>query len=203
MVNTFTYTALGQLASASMGTGLYADYTWGLDGNLVSRTWASNSASNPTSSALVASYSYDGAKRPIGISLVRRNAAADSISRTYDRLGNVTAETQTFAGVTGAGTIALAGAGTQSFTYDAANRVTGSSLTVGSTNEIRYYTYDPDSNRTRATENGVSFFYFYDATDALAVKSPTNVRTDPGATASRTTTWATYSPAPRRGPMRA
>ena len=31
-------------------------------------------------------------------------------------------------------------------------------------------------------ENGVSFFYFYDATDELAVKSPTNVRTDPGAT---------------------
>ncbi len=172
--STFTYTILGQLASASMGSLGYADYAWGLDGNMVNRTWGSSTATTPTTGAMVGTYSYDRAKRPATLSLVRNGSSADTISRTYDRASNVASETQTLGTAGGTGSV-LASSGTENYTYDAANRVTASSLTVGSTSETRTYTYDADSNRRSVIENNVATaYYFYDATDAVITKNTTN-----------------------------
>jgi RHS repeat-associated protein len=76
---------------------------------------------------------------------------------------------QTLAGVTG-----LAGSSTQTFVYDAANRLTESYFGPSDARQQpRAYSYDPDGNRTSVTESGVSFYYWYDRTDALLTKSPT------------------------------
>ena len=89
----FTYTTLGQLQTAVLPTGEgTATYTWQLDGNLATRTWGS--------SAIAGAYSYDGAKRPIGLYIRLGGAVSASVlARTYDAAGNVTSETQNLAGV--------------------------------------------------------------------------------------------------------
>ena len=56
------------------------------------------------------------------------------------------------------------GTGTQTFTYDALNRVTGS---AGLAAANRAYTYDRDGNRRTKTEGGVTFTYTLDRTDEL------------------------------------
>jgi RHS repeat-associated protein len=111
--------------------------TWRLDGLLATKSW-------PT--GITATASYDAARRPIGLSF----GTAGSVGQAFDRDGNVTAETHTLTGVSGA-----AGTGTQSFTYDPLNRVTGSSGLTGLT---RSYTYDLDGNRLTKTENGTTTY---------------------------------------------
>ena len=162
--NTFTYTTLGQLATATLpGSAGTATYTWGLDGNMASRTWGSN---------ITGTYAYDGAKRPASLSIKFAGSAAGTLSRTYDLAGNVLSETQTLVRSGGTGTNAtLAYSQTQFYIYDAANRVTASSFD-GSIPEARTYTYDADGNRTAVSEAGVTFYYAYDATDELIWKGP-------------------------------
>jgi hypothetical protein len=93
------------------------------------------------------------------------------MARTYDVTGNVTSETQTLGGVSGAGKTVLAGSQTQSFTYDAAGRLTNSSFS-GSITEARTYVYDASGNRTSVTEAGVTTYYAYDRTDKILWKGP-------------------------------
>ncbi|MGD0019967.1 MAG: RHS repeat-associated core domain-containing protein [Candidatus Limnocylindrales bacterium] len=161
--SSFTYTPLGQLATATLpGSFGTAAYTWGLDGNLATRTWGSS---------VSASYTYDRAKRPTGLSIKFGSSVSGTIARTYDRVGNALSETQTLAGVTT--TSGLAGSSTQTFGYDAAGRLTSSYFgPSGSPVAPRAYSYDPDSNRTSVTESGTVFYYFYDATDELIKKGP-------------------------------
>ncbi|MGD0019969.1 MAG: RHS repeat-associated core domain-containing protein [Candidatus Limnocylindrales bacterium] len=116
-------------------------------------------------------YSYDRAKRPIGLSIKFGASVSGTIARTYDRVGNALSETQTLTGVTT--TSGLAGSSTATFAYDAAGRLT-SSYFGSSQSPVapRAYTYDRDSNRTSVTESGTVFYYFYDATDELIKKGP-------------------------------
>jgi hypothetical protein len=83
LTSNFSYTDLGQLASASLpsGYGGAASYTWGLDGVIASRTWGSY---------ISATYAYDLAKRPVGLTLSRSGAGVtDTWTRTYDAASNV------------------------------------------------------------------------------------------------------------------
>ena len=119
-------------------------FGWRLDGLIASRTWSGSAAT----------FSYDRAKRVTGLT-----KGALTETQTYDKAGNVTSEARSFSGIAGD-----AGANTQSFTYDALNRVTGSSgLASGS----RSYTYDRDSDRLTKTEGGITFSSTYDRTDEL------------------------------------
>jgi RHS repeat-associated protein len=150
--STFTYNARGELTQATSpvfsGT---ATYGWRLDGLVDTRTWPTNSASG--------AFSYDNAKRPIGLSLTVGGPITLATSgRTYNRTGSVASETQTLSNVAGP-----AGSGTQTFSYDALGRVTGS--TLGS--ETRGYTYDADSNRLTETKNGTTSTFGFDSTDQL------------------------------------
>jgi RHS repeat-associated protein len=142
---------------------------------MTSRTWGS--------AAIAGTYLYDAAKRPVGLYIRLAGATSASVlARTYDVAGNVTSETQNLAGVGGgAGNATLAGSGTETFTYDAANRVVAAGFGApGAQTETRAYTYDADSNRTSVTESGVTVYYFYDASDALVTKSLTNTNPNPG-----------------------
>jgi hypothetical protein len=97
----------------------------------------------------------------------------DTIGRTYDLDGNVASETQTLnlSGGNGSPNPSLAYSGVESYTYDAANRVIASTFD-GSIPDARSYTYDADGNRKVVTENGVTFYYWYDANDELIAKGP-------------------------------
>lgn len=80
-------------------------------------------------------------------------------NRLHNRDGNVTSEARAFPGVSGD-----PGTGTQSFSYDALDRVTASNgLASGS----RRYAYDRDGNRVTRTEGGTTFSSTYDRTDQL------------------------------------
>jgi RHS repeat-associated protein len=150
--STFTYDARGELTQATSpvfsGT---ATYGWRLDGLIDTRTWPTNGASG--------TFSYDNAKRPIGLSLTVGGPTTLATSgRTYNRTGSVASETQTMSSVAGP-----AGSGTQTFSYDGLGRVTGSTLGA----ETRGYTYDADSNRLTETKNGSTSTFGFDSTDQL------------------------------------
>jgi RHS repeat-associated protein len=152
----FTYDTLGRLKTATsptFGSGNSVGFTWRLDGLMATRSWSTEPA------ALV--YGYDGAKRPINECNGTGGActgAPINISRTYDLVGNVTGETQI---ITGADSSLN---GTETFVYDALNRVTSGSLN-GTT---KTYTYDSDSNRLSVTVSGtpaVTDTFTFDTTD--------------------------------------
>ena len=155
----FTYTALGQLASASLPEGAgTAAYAWGLDGNLASRTWGSH---------VSGTYAYDRAKRPINLTIEFDTTSAGGFAREYDRAGNATRESQQLNGI-GTG---LAASGIQYFEYDTASRLTRSYFGVSEDpTRQRLYAYDASGNRLSVADEGATFYYSYDATDALTKK---------------------------------
>jgi RHS repeat-associated protein len=147
----FGYDLRGNLTSATspLFTGS-ATYGWRLDGLIDARTWPG------TSNA--AAFTYDAAKRPTKLVESVSGNPQVTFDRAYDRAGSVTSETQTIPTLSGyvAGTA-------QTFGYDALRRVTSSSMST----ITRGYTYDADSNRLTATENGTPTTFAYDATDEL------------------------------------
>jgi RHS repeat-associated protein len=84
---------------------------------------------------------------------------AGSLNQASDRAGRVTSDGRSLTGISGD-----AGTGTQSFTYDALSRLTGSTgLAVSSG-----YQYDLDGNRTQKVEGGTTTTYTYDRADQVA-----------------------------------
>jgi RHS repeat-associated protein len=151
--SSYTYDRLGHLVGATSplsGVGSVS-FAWRLDGLLASRSWSSGPAS------LV--YGYDGAKRPVsecnGTAGSCSNALID-IERSYDQAGNVTSETQTLTGDD------PTQRGTESYAYDAANRVLTDTLGT----LTKTYTYDHDGNRLTVTVNNtLTDTFAFDATD--------------------------------------
>jgi YD repeat-containing protein len=70
----FSYTATGQLASASLpGSAGSALYTWRLDGLMATRTWGSS---------ISGTYAYDAAKRPTNLAIEFGSTNSGTIART-------------------------------------------------------------------------------------------------------------------------
>ena len=102
-------------------------------------------------------FTYDAARRPTAATATL-TAGTLALTQTYDRSGNVTADGRTMpAAVTGD-----AGSVTQTFTYDALNRLTGSSgLAAGTV----AYSYDLDGNRLTRTIGADTYAAVFDRTD--------------------------------------
>ena len=94
-VASFTYDGLARLASAAM-PALFAGsatFAWRPDGLLGSRAWPSGTTET---------FSYDGAKRPSGLTLATSGGTTlASFATSFDRVGNLVTESQTIAGRTG------------------------------------------------------------------------------------------------------
>jgi YD repeat-containing protein len=154
----FSYDWRGNELSAT--SPLYSGSTtfaWRLDGLIASRSW-------PTG-VNAAVFGYDAAKRPTDLAETLSGAGQATFSQAYDRGGNVTSEDRTISGISG-----VAGAGSQSFSYDALHRVTGSSLSGGPTQS---YAYDANSNRTSWDDGSTTTTYDYNATDELTAQHTT------------------------------
>jgi RHS repeat-associated protein len=164
----FTYDTLGRLTNATsptFGSGVSVGFSWRLDGLMATRSWSTGPAT------LV--YGYDGAKRPTSECNGTAGAchlAPIDIERTYDQVGNVLTETQILA--SGADPTQN---GTESFLYDAVNRVTKG--TLGS--HAKEYTYDADGNRLIVKINDVTTDTFaFDTTDQTKSDNSTNFSYD-------------------------
>jgi len=129
------------------GPAAPAGFSWRADGLIASRSWTAGGGQ--------ATFAYDGAKRLTGIT-----EGSLTEDQTYDRAGNVTAESRSLTGVSGD-----AGGGSQSFRYDALDRVTSTDGLSASAN--RSFTYDRDGNRRSKTEGTTTFSYEVDRTDEL------------------------------------
>ena len=158
----FTYNKLGQLLTGT--SAVYSGavtYAWRLDGLMDTRGW-------PTGQTAV--FTYDGANRPIGETV----GSMAVFTRTYDRDGNVTAESQNLSGVSGP-----AGTGSQSYTYDNLSRVLTDTMTGSGGGQLwqKAYAYDADSNRTSVTDAGVATAYEYNGLDQIVSFTSGAVRT--------------------------
>jgi YD repeat-containing protein len=119
---------------------------YGLDGLLVARTLPGSAGTD--------SVAYDAAKRPIDID---RSVGSVSISRSWDRDGNVASEGRSFGCAT-----ADACTNVQYFDYDSLGRVVaGTDLAAGDVT----YEYDLDGNRTRKVEPSGTTTITYDRAD--------------------------------------
>lgn len=147
--STFGYDWARRLTSVTEPAGFAATagFSWRADGLIASRSWTAGGGQ--------ATFAYDGAKRLTGIT-----EGSLTEDQTYDRAGNVTAESRSLTGVSGD-----AGGGSQSFRYDALDRVTSTDGLSASAN--RSFTYDRDGNRRSKTEGTTTFSYEVDRTDEL------------------------------------
>jgi RHS repeat-associated protein len=110
-------------------------------------------------SSITETVGYDGAKRPVSISL----GAAGSISQAFDRAGNVTSDGRSLTGIAGD-----AGSGTQTFGYDGLSRLLSSS---GVTSAAGTYEFDLDGNRVKRVEGGITTTFAYDRTDQVVTQT--------------------------------
>ena len=132
--------------SAYFGPGSVTT-TYGADGLLATKAFPNGET---------ASLAYDDAKRPTAINLT----ASRNLARTYDRDGNVTAESREL------GIVGPAGQFSQTFTYDAVGRITGATVEDG-TPVAETYTWDRNGNRLTKSDRGSTFAYTYNRSDQL------------------------------------
>src|SRR5262249_36581572 len=139
---------------------------------------------------LVMTRSFDADYRITGIITQSTTATVQNLSLGCDAKGNATSITDR-----------LTPANSQTFTYDALNRLATASGAYGTVS----YTYDADSNRLTSTRGGVTQTYPYSSPPAqlLSVsgssgtRSPTYTANGDIATDSRSAQAATY-PSPNR-----
>jgi RHS repeat-associated protein len=124
--------------------------TYRADGLLGSRTLGNSPGDTET-------ISYDAAKRPKTITI-----AAGTLSRAYDRAGNVKLDGRSLAGAGDAYT------NDQMFSYDGNNRLIQATMQNGATSN---YAYDRDGNRLSKDDAGSAFTYTYDRADQLMTQS--------------------------------
>ena len=198
----YTYNADNELLSASRGTGDAFSYAYDATGNITSRTYpdgtiatygydADNHLTSLSSNSQTTSYAYDGngnlasAALPDGVTQTRTYDAAQRVTDVANTLsgGTVSELAYTLDAVGNPTRIVRTGtlAGTQTYAYDADNRVTSvcyqSSCPGGSDPFIRY-TYDGVGNRLSEARPTGTTSYTYNAGDQLTAAGSTGYSYD-------------------------
>jgi len=134
----YSYDGAGRLASLTDPQHQTTTFAYDVDGNRTTIT---------RPNGIVTTTTYDAAGRPTGIT---HSGTPLSFTYSYDAAGNRTA--------------VVSPEGTESYTLDALNRLTGVTYPNGDTAS---YSYDPAGNRLTRTANGVTTTYMYDAAGQL------------------------------------
>ena len=166
-LSTYEYDWANRLTKASLpaawASSGSASYTYRLDGLLVSRGFPG--------AATGLAFAYDSAKRPTAITQRTGETLTFSLGQTYDAAGNVTTESRSFPTTTPP--MGIAGSGSQTFDYDALDRLTHSRDLGTAYN--RTYAYDLDSNRverrTGPPESEIAYTTTFDRTDIAIATS--------------------------------
>jgi RHS repeat-associated protein len=154
----YTYDAAGRRATMGLPGGRTATYTYDPAGRLASvvdpwnRTVAfgynvdgrRTSISRPN--GVTTAYGYDAAGQLRTLTHANGASTLQGYTYTYDAAGNRDSVTTS--------------AGTETYTFDALNRLTGATYPGGPTVS---YTYDAAGNRTSETRSGTTTNYTYDA----------------------------------------
>ena len=148
----YGYDAGNQLTSLTDWLGQASSFIYGADGMLTGM-------SRP--GGLQTSYGYDAADRLTSVNNDGPGGALKHFSYTLDASGNRTSVTS--------------GAGTESYTIDALNRITSATYPNG---DKVTYSYDAAGNRTSQTVNGVTTSSTYDAGGRLIQAGATTYRYD-------------------------
>jgi RHS repeat-associated protein len=176
------YDAAGRMTSVTDWLGNKTTFAYDLDGNLVTETL-------PVSSGITVKYSYDANSRLTGIVDAKGATSLATFSHTRDALGQLSGATET--GVPSAGTDTytytalnqLSGVNLGSYSYDAADNVTGLivpaqvSLQYDTGNElikltsgtqVTNFNYDTRGNRlSRTPPSGSALTYAYDQANRM------------------------------------
>jgi len=170
-LTTYAYNAAtGTLASrtdGTIGTTTFGTYDWAnrniamttptsFGSGTITRTFRLDGsvATQAFPNSVTETVSYDPAKRPTRIDM----GTTGYLTQTMDRAGRVITEGRSLTGITGD-----PGTGLQSFSYDGASRVSGSTG-LGTTHS---YTYDLDGNRLTRVDGPITTSFTYDRTDEL------------------------------------
>ena len=145
-VEGFSYDADGRIQSETMNGGAVATYAYDAAGNPVTRTFGNG---------VVESRTYDRVGRVLSIVHTLGATLLGQFAYTYDAAGNRLSETNS--------------SGTQTYTYDGAERLTGICYTAACTepDSFIHYTYDGAGNRLTETRSSGTTTYVYDADDEL------------------------------------
>jgi RHS repeat-associated protein len=194
---TYAYDASNRVTSVSRGTDTFS-YTYDAGGNITQRTYpdgtvvdygydADERLSSVTNSASTTTYVYDSASHLTQTTLPATTGLVET--RAYDHAGRLTDVTTTQAGSTATGfaySLDAVGnptqvirtgtfAGTETYDYDAADRLIGvchqSTCPNGSDPFVRW-TYDKVGNRLTETRPSGTTNYTYDAADELISAGP-------------------------------
>lgn len=110
----------------------------------------SNRTGISRANGVTSAYSFDAAARVSSIVHALGGNTIESFTYTYDNAGNRTS--------------VVSSAGTESYTLDALNRLTGVTYPNG---DVVSYSYDAAGNRLTQTVNGVPRIYTYDAASQM------------------------------------
>jgi RHS repeat-associated protein len=176
----YGYDAAGQLTSRTYPGGSAATLGYDNDGRLTSVAAAEGTTT----------YTYDVAARPAsttlpnGILETRTHDNAGRVASVFDKKGNTTVASFSYTrDAVGNPTQVVATSGTQTYTYDAADRLASvcyaASCTPGSTSKTAW-TYDDVGNRLTETTGTATRSYSYNAADQLTSSSLVGVTTNYG-----------------------
>jgi RHS repeat-associated protein len=148
----YTYDAAGQLATMTDWTGGIFRFGYTADGRL-------SSLAGPE--GVTSTYTYDAADRLTAIDHSTPSGSIGHFTYTLDADGNPTSVTST--------------AGTERYSLDALNRLTGVTYANG---DVTNYTYDAAGNRLSRSDNGVTTSYAYDFAGRLTSAGTTGFTYD-------------------------
>jgi RHS repeat-associated protein len=142
-VVTNSYDALGRITKVAAGSATYASMTYNFDGTINTMTYGNGE---------VTSYTYDSTSRPKTITTSLGSTQELSLSYTYDGAGNV------------------ASINSQTFGYDALNRLTSATGQGGTTT----YSYDAAGNMAQKQNASSTVKSTYNSMDELVRSSSTS-----------------------------
>jgi RHS repeat-associated protein len=187
---TYTYDADSNLLTRTAPSGTFT-YSYDPDGNILTRTYpdgttvtdtydADDRLSSVTTNGATTTYAYSAASQlttatlPNGVVETTTYDPAGYVASVVDKNGSSTVTSRTYTyDADGNPTTIITQAETDTYTYDAQDRVTSACYGASCANGQISYTYDAVGNRTKMVDKGATTTYTYDAANELTSSATT------------------------------